>query len=73
MLIKGIDTDGDGRINYTEFITATFDREVLLSNKNLNTVFKIFDANGDGEISIDELKAVFSRGNASCDTEEKWD
>lgn len=67
-----MDTDGDGKIDYTEFIAAAFNRELLLSQQNLDAAFKIFDADGNGVIDLNELKQVFARGNASGKTEEVW-
>jgi Ca2+-binding EF-hand superfamily protein len=31
----------------------------MLSQTNVNSIFDMFDANGDGFIDLDELKAVF--------------
>ena len=43
-----IDTDGDGKIDYTDFVCAACNRELLLSKDNLEAAFKIFDSNGNG-------------------------
>ena len=42
-MVNAMDTDGDGKIDYTEFITAAYNREMLLSKENLDIAFKMFD------------------------------
>ena len=42
-MVNAMDTDGDGKIDYTEFITAAYNRELLLSQQNLQIAFKMFD------------------------------
>ena len=34
-MLRSADTNGDGRIDYTEFIAAAFQKDLLLSGKNL--------------------------------------
>jgi calcium-dependent protein kinase len=51
-----LDTNGDGKIDYAEFTTAAIDRRIILNQKNLEASFKIFDQDGNGQISIDELR-----------------
>ena len=58
-LIDQLDTNGDGKIDYGEFITAAVNRQKLLNEQNIQTAFKIMDLDGSGEISIQELKEVF--------------
>ena len=51
-LIDQLDTNGDGKIDYGEFITAAVNRQKLLNEQNIQTAFKIMDLDGSGEISI---------------------
>jgi len=62
-MMKAADANGDGNVDYAEFLTAAFDKHKLLSEKNLQRAFKIFDADNDGSISREEIKQVF--GGAS--------
>ena len=71
-MVNAMDTDGDGKIDYTEFITAAYNRELLLSQQNLQIAFKMFDQDGDGTLRMDELKSVFASGSASGKTEDVW-
>ena len=66
-----LDTNGDGKIDYSEFITAAVNRAQILSKENLDITFKIFDSDGNGKISVEELKAIFSGGTlVNEDSEE---
>jgi calcium-dependent protein kinase len=55
-VLLSMDTDGDGRIDFTEFITAAYDKKKLLCKDNLKIAFKMFDIDGNGSITKDELK-----------------
>ncbi|MCD7470299.1 Calcium-dependent protein kinase [Datura stramonium] len=44
------DVDGNGSIDYTEFITATMHKHRLERDENLYTAFQYFDKDGSGEI-----------------------
>lgn len=59
-LMKKIDTDENGRINYSEFLMVSMNREQLLTNERLDQAFKMFDTNGDNEVSVDEVRAMFT-------------
>ena len=61
-MMKKADTNGDGNVDYSEFIAAAFDKVKLLTEPNLQKAFKIFDQDGDGNISPEELKRVFGGG-----------
>jgi calcium-dependent protein kinase len=57
-----IDADGSGEIEYSEFVVASMNEKNLLNNSKLQTAFKMFDKDGGGSISIDEIKQVLSFG-----------
>jgi calcium-dependent protein kinase len=57
-----VDADGSGEIEYSEFVVATLNEKNLLSNNKLQTAFKMFDKDGGGTISVDEIKEVLSFG-----------
>ncbi|OMJ89724.1 hypothetical protein SteCoe_8089 [Stentor coeruleus] len=61
MIMSQVDSDGSGEIDYTEFITATLNRTRLLSRDRLEMAFKLYDIDGSGTITKDELKAIFGK------------
>ena len=61
-LFTKVDTDGSGAIDYSEFVVATMNEKNLLSNHKLQKAFKMFDIDGGGTISADEIKQVLSFG-----------
>jgi calcium-dependent protein kinase len=54
-----MDSNHDGKVDFQEFIAAAIHRDIAFQKQHIFTTFKLFDINGDGRISIDELKAVF--------------
>ena len=58
------DTDGDGKIDYLEFIQAAINHKTILNKENVKMVFEMFDVNKDGKISVQELKSMFSEKSA---------
>jgi len=59
-LMKALDKDNNGVIDYSEFLTAAVCKARLLSEENLASAFKMIDTDGNGHITIDELKAAFN-------------
>jgi calcium-dependent protein kinase len=56
-----LDADKNGSINYTEFIAANMSQKMYLKEEKIYQAFKLFDKNGDGFITADEIKEVLGR------------
>lgn len=61
-IMRQVDSDESGYIDYTEFLKATLDTKVLLSTENLKKSFELFDSDGSGTITITELKRILEMG-----------
>ena len=61
-MFSAVDADGSGEIGYSEFLVASMSEKILLSNAKLTQAFKMFDKDGGGSISMDEIKEVISHG-----------
>ena len=57
-LIKKIDSDQSGVVEYSEFITASQNWKNILEKDDLIKTFKTYDIGGDGNLSLSELKQL---------------
>ena len=52
-----IDKDKSGFIDYSEFLMASMNLESTLSDEKLDAAFQMIDIDGNGKVTISELKS----------------
>ena len=66
-----MDLDGDGTIDFQEFITAATDHQKILTEENIKYAFNTFDLDGDGSITINEFLRALPQMSESKDAVER--
>lgn len=69
-IMAQVDTNNSGFIDYTEFLTASLSKSKHLSQDNLETTFSLFDKDGSGKISAEELRGMIEGSAVSGD--QRW-
>jgi len=81
-ILARVDANGSGEIDYSgnihiyfinfiEWIVATINKEKLLSTEKLRAAFTLFDKDGSGSISSEEVKEILCSGQKIDD--KVWD
>ena len=63
-IFNQVDTDGNGFIEFSEFVTVTINKKKLLTKQRLKQAFSLFDFDGDGSIDVSEFKKIFQKVKA---------
>ena len=74
-MFEAIDSNDDGLLDFTEFITAAIDKKDLWTEQNLLRAFNILDRSGTGEISNSDFRKILDVNAASADEIDRglWD
>ena len=70
-LMKLIDVDGNGFIEYEEFLRAGLNKEKILTEENLETTFNLFDVNKRRKINAKEIGMLLGQGDDIGEKKEK--
>lgn len=59
-ILKGVDLNGDGVIDFQDFICACVDRKALVKRDEVKKAFQIIDTNKDGLLCHEDFKNLFN-------------
>ena len=54
-MITEVDYQGNGKINYSEFLSATIDVRTFLTKHKLRAIFSQFDTDNSGKITAENI------------------
>lgn len=69
-LIEELDYQGNGKINYSEFLAATIDCNKFLTDQRLAAIFQQFDTDNTKKITAQNLKSAFEKMGIEISLEE---
>jgi len=73
-IMSTLDANNSGSIDYSEFVNATISKQNLLTKDRLEAAFKMFDKDGNGKITADEMRHIFNNeGKAAGVPQDYWD
>ena len=63
LVLLRVDTNGNGTIDYSEFLAANLQLTELLTNDKLQAAFNLFDIDQNGRITLEEIKSLLGGEN----------
>lgn len=67
-----VDLNGDGYLDYSEFMLAAKNHQSLMTSINIRSIFLQLDSNNSGKISFAEFKAALNRQKLQAD-DQMWE
>jgi calcium-dependent protein kinase len=64
--MEKLDLNGNGTIEYSEFLIASMDPQKIVREDRLREVFDMFDVDKSGAITVDEIKKILGGGGGGA-------
>ncbi|KAL8196093.1 hypothetical protein R6Q57_025093 [Mikania cordata] len=71
VIMESVDLDGDGTLNYSEFVAVNVHLKRMANDKHLHKAFGFFDKNRSGYIEVEELRYVLSDDEENVNSVEE--
>ena len=69
-IMADLDKDGNGVVDYSEFLAASINKQTIVDQQNLKIAFEMLDGDRNGQITKDELREAFETQSVKDD--EMW-
>lgn len=69
-IVNELDYEGNGKINYSEFLSATIDHHKFLTEQRLHGIFHQFDVEGSDKLTASNLQDAFQKLGQNLSMEE---
>lgn len=67
-MMEKVDINNNGLVDFSEFMVANLEKENAVQVEKLKIAFEMFDIDGNGIITLDEIKEVLG---TACDVDER--
>jgi calcium-dependent protein kinase len=72
-ILKSVDTNNNGVIDYSEFIMSACNITSVLTKEKLKLAFDLFDLDSNGVITPYELKSILTSSKNQELVDDEWD
>jgi len=57
---NALDLDGDGELDFDEFISVSIDKKKIVNKDNIGKIFSMFNTSNDSKVALKDIAGMFS-------------